>query len=75
MPNYPNFLTVTDASRYSKDVGTPVAIGTLNKLRCVGGSAPFMRFGRKVVYPKAPFHGWLMGRLSPEVTSTSAFAA
>jgi hypothetical protein len=70
--NQGEFLTVIEASRYPKKFGMPpVPVGTLNKLRVVGGSAPFMRFGRRIVYPRQAYEEWLRSRLSKQVQSTS----
>jgi hypothetical protein len=70
------FLTATDASRFCSERGLPVAATTLNKLRCVGGGPRFVRFGgRKVAYPEQALLAWLSGRLTPEVASTSEYAA
>jgi hypothetical protein len=66
------FLTVVEAARYPEKFGMPaISIGLLNKLRVVGGSAPFMRFGRRIVYPRKSYEEWLRSRLSKQVQSTS----
>lgn len=45
-----------------------VANSTLAKMRCRGGSPPFMRLGRKIVYCRADLDEWLNAR---RATSTS----
>jgi hypothetical protein len=70
-----DYLTVPQASQHSMKFGMPaVPIGTLNKLRVVGGGPPFHRFGRRIVYPRLPYEDWLLKRLTKQVNSTSEFA-
>ena len=45
-----------------------LAPATLAKMRCWGGSPPFLRLGRKVVYCRADLDAWLSAR---RATSTS----
>ena len=45
-----------------------LAQSTLAKMRCRGGSPPFLRLGRKVVYCRADLDTWLNAR---RATSTS----
>jgi hypothetical protein len=46
-------------------------VDTLAKLRCIGGSAPFIKAGRAVLYPEQPGRAWALALLSPLKTSTS----
>jgi hypothetical protein len=70
--NYPHVLTVEEASQRPTKFGAPpIAVSTLNKWRVVGGGPPFMRFGRRVVYPLQPFDEFMLNRLTPQVLSTS----
>jgi hypothetical protein len=74
--NHGDFLAVPEASRHPEKFGMPpIAIGTLNKWRVVGGGPPFMRFGRRIVYPRQAYEEWLRSRLTNQVRSTSEFAA
>ena len=50
-------LTPRDAARH-----TGLAISTMAKMRCRGGSPPFLRLGRKIVYVRADLDGWLAAR-------------
>lgn len=45
-----------------------LAPATLSKMRCWGGSPPFLRLGRKVVYCRDDLDAWLNAR---RATSTS----
>jgi excisionase family DNA binding protein len=45
---------------------------TLAKLRCVGGSPPFYKVGRQVLYDRSDLDAWLNDRRR---TSTSDVAA
>jgi hypothetical protein len=66
------FFTVEEAVEYARRLGIPVAKGYCNKLRSVGGGAPFVRFGtHRVLYPRKSFEAWLRGRLTKPVRSTS----
>jgi hypothetical protein len=75
--NYGDFLTVQEASLHPTKFGMPpIAVATLNKWRVIGGNTPpFMRFGRRIVYPRMPYEEWLRGRLTSQVRSTSELAA
>lgn len=46
-------------------------VDTLAKLRCIGGSAPFTKAGRAVIYPEQPGREWALALLSPLKTSTT----
>jgi hypothetical protein len=74
--DYDDFLTVQQASLHPTKFGMPrIAVGTLNKWRVVGGDTPpFMRFGRRIVYPRQAYEDWLGKRLTNQVRSTSEFA-
>ena len=50
-------LGTRDAARY-----TGLAHSTLAKMRCLGGSPPFLRLGRKIVYVRADLDAWLAAR-------------
>jgi hypothetical protein len=70
-----DFLTVEQAEQHSRQLGLPVAKGTLNKRRSVGGGPPFVRFGqRAILYPRLTFEAWLRERLTEPVRSTSEYA-
>jgi hypothetical protein len=56
-------FTSPDAARY-----LGLAKSTLPKLRCRGGSPPFLRLGRKIVYCRTDLDAWLSVR---RATSTS----
>jgi hypothetical protein len=45
-----------------------LAPATLAKMRCWGGTPPFLRLGRKIVYCRADLDEWLNAR---RATSTS----
>ncbi|MCC0809523.1 DNA-binding protein [Methylobacterium sp. W2] len=51
--------------------GTPVAIATLAKLRCIGGGPKFDRFGRSIFYVRSNLDAWVSGRLNGARRSTS----
>jgi hypothetical protein len=68
-----DFLTVEQADQRSRQLGMPTAKATLNKKRCVGGGPVFLRFGRKILYPRQAFEDWLRSRLTPLVSSTSQY--
>jgi hypothetical protein len=42
---------------------TGLAVGTLAKLRCLGGSAPYIKAGRKILYPRSGLVRWLNARM------------
>jgi len=65
-------LNPPEASAYLAEVhGTPVAVATLNKMRCVGGGPQFNRFGRAILYPRDSLDAWVAERLGATMTSTS----
>lgn len=71
---YDRFLTVQEASLHPTRLGMPaIAVGTLNKWRVTGDGPPFMRFGRRIVYPQGPYEDWMWKLLSKQVRSTSEF--
>ena len=45
--------------------------GTLAKLRCLGGSAVFLKAGRAVLYPEDSLRDWARSLLSAPKRSTS----
>ena len=50
-------------------------VDTLAKLRCVGGSAPFLKCNRSILYPDDTGREWARSLLSPIMRSTSDRAA
>ena len=50
-------MTTAEASQYLR-----LAVATLAKMRCRGGSPIFLRLGRKVVYIRADLDAWLAAR-------------
>ncbi|KQO93336.1 hypothetical protein ASF32_03680 [Methylobacterium sp. Leaf91] len=67
----PRFNPV-EASDYLAQVhGTPVAIATLAKMRCLGGGPSFDRFGRSIFYSRADLDAWVSGRMTGTRRSTS----
>jgi Helix-turn-helix domain len=56
-------LSTAEAARH-----LGLALATLAKMRCWGGSPPFLRLGRKVVYCRDDLDAWLNAR---RATSTS----
>jgi hypothetical protein len=58
-------MTSLEAALYLR-----LAVGTLAKMRCWGGSPPFLRLGRKVVYCREDLDAWLNAR-----RATSTFDA
>ena len=51
------FLDVSAAARFLN-----LAPQTLNKLRCVGGSPPFYKAGRRVLYERTELEQWVLAR-------------
>lgn len=49
-----------DASAAARLTG--IAVATLAKMRCVGGSAPYVKAGRKVLYKRGDLLEWLAAR-------------
>jgi hypothetical protein len=56
-------MNSAEAARYLR-----LAVATLAKMRCLGGSPTFLRLGRKIVYFRADLDAWLNAR---RATSTS----
>lgn len=50
-------------------------VDTLAKLRCIGGSAPFVKCNRAVLYPSDTGREWARSLLSPPKRSTSDTAS
>jgi len=63
MTNPDEKLSTDDAARHMG-----IAKATLAKMRCCGGSPPFLRLGRKILYVRADLDVWLNAR---RATSTS----
>lgn len=60
------------AAGYLKDRhGIPIAVSTLNKLRCVGGGPQFCKFGRAVLYDEAWLDEWAAARVSAPQRNTA----
>lgn len=55
----------------SDEFGIRRTPATLAKLRCIGGSAPFIKAGRAVLYPDALLRAWAGSLLSAPMNSTS----
>lgn len=53
-------MAVVDTRAAAKYVG--LAAQTLNKLRCSGGSPPYYKHSRKVVYKTSDLDAWLLER-------------
>ena len=53
-------MAVLDTRAAAEYVG--LAVQTLNKLRCVGGSPPYYKHTRKVVYKTSDLDAWLLER-------------
>ena len=60
------YLTPKETSRF---IG--VAVQTLARWRCAGGSPPFIRVGRKIMYAVEDLTAWMNAR---RVASTSVSA-
>jgi hypothetical protein len=62
-----------EASRLSKAMGLPVAPQSLAKLHCISSEGPpTVKFGRLARLPVGEFKAWLISRMSPSRTSSSA---
>lgn len=65
-------LNPVEASDYLAAVhGTPVAIATLAKMRCLGGGPSFDKFGRAIFYSRADIDAWVHDRMKGTRRSTS----
>ena len=53
-------MTLLDTRAAAKYVG--LAAQTLNKLRCIGGSPPYYKHTRKVLYKTSDLDAWLLER-------------
>ncbi|MGH9675492.1 MAG: hypothetical protein ACRD36_00195, partial [Candidatus Acidiferrum sp.] len=74
LPDDP-FLSVPGASAlYQAEFGAPIAVGTLNKLRSIGGGPVFSRNGRRIVYRRSAILDWGNARVSHVMRSTSELA-
>lgn len=58
------------ASAYLAQRGFPVAEATLAKKRCCGGSAKFLRYGRRILYRPSALEEWIASR-TRELRNTS----
>jgi hypothetical protein len=68
-------LRRAEAARYIQDKwGYPCSPKTLAKYASVGGGPRFRKAGRYPLYHPADLDGWITGKLSDLVTSTSALA-
>ena len=69
-------LRRVEAAQYVRDKwGYPCAPGTLAKCAVIGGGPSFRRAGRYPLYHPDDLDGWVKGKLSGLVGSTSALAA
>ena len=57
MPDIDEKLTPRDAAKH-----TGLAVSTLAKLRCRGGSPKFFKLGARVVYAVGDLNEWLAAR-------------
>ncbi|MEA1831738.1 hypothetical protein U8607_06535 [Methylobacterium durans] len=66
-------LNPVEASDYLAAVyGTPVAVATLAKWRCIKSDGPpFERFGRSIFYRRLALDEWASARLGQPLRSTS----
>lgn len=66
-------LNPVDASAYLGEVyGTPVAVATLAKWRCLKSDGPpFQQFGRSIFYRRLDLDVWASARLGEPMRSTS----
>jgi|SRR3954451_18791031 hypothetical protein len=65
----PNDDDILDAPAAAKFLG--VAVATLAKMRCLGGSPAFIKAGRKVLYRRRDLVDWLNARLVRNTTEAS----
>ena len=71
MPN----LTPSEASdRLNEQHGIKRKPVTLAKLRCLGGSPPYFKAGRSILYPQDDLDDWAKELLGDIQTSTSEAA-
>ncbi len=71
MSNDEPFLTPEESSQFLGKLGLPVAVGTLAKMRCVGGGPVFQSFGRFPRYRPSRLREYAASKLSGERRSTS----
>ena len=65
-------LSRSEASEYlGRRHGIKMAVATLAKLACVGGSPPYQKDGRRPAYPVPELDAWAIERLGALRTSTS----
>jgi hypothetical protein len=64
-------LKTPEASQYLAKKGVKRSPKTLAKLRTVGGGPPFKKFGEEVFYWATGLDGWVEGKLSLPLNSTS----
>jgi hypothetical protein len=60
---------ILDAKAAARFLG--VAIATLAKMRCKGGSPPFIKAGRKILYRKVDLIAWRNVRLVRNTTEAA----
>jgi hypothetical protein len=64
-------LTRRQVAAALTEAGYPVATSSLNTMATRGGSPPFHRFGRRVLYRWGAALKWAEGRLSKPAASTA----
>jgi hypothetical protein len=69
--NTDTLLTREQAARALTEAGYPVATATLATKATRGGGPPFQLFGRRPLYRWGDSLAWALGRLSPQIGSTS----
>jgi hypothetical protein len=68
-------LRRAEAAKHIQDKwGYPCSPRTLAKYAVVGGGPPFRKAGRYPLYDQNDLDGWISGKFSEPVTSTSALA-
>lgn len=65
-----DYLTVSEAAQKLK-----VSESYLNKLRVVGGSPPYLRFGRTIRYRPADLDAWAAERVAGSTSEYLALGA
>ena len=65
------YLSPPEAVAFLAELGLPIALGTLAKMRCVGGGPVFQSFGRFPRYRPSRLREYAASKLSGERRSTS----
>ena len=64
-------MTVDEVADLLRRLGTRLSRSTLVAMRSRGGSAPFVRFGGKILYRRGDVIRWRDARLTAPVTTTA----